>query len=132
MNDLEYVRARVADYQEYAQERTRHDSDMRIRAFVGERLSAARLRLAGGLDAATEKVLDDVLLRCIFADQVFVRKFEHARLDAAMIAALVRSDRQLLELAQSVAEAGAADLRPIVIEIDKQFEYRRAPEPVYA
>ncbi len=129
-DDLSYVRERIPDYHEYEDERARHDSDMRVRAFVGERLTEAQTRLVGTLDESTTKALEDVLMRCMFSDQVFVRKFEHARLDAPMIAALVKSDRDLIELGQRVDGVSANELKDLVIEIDKEFEYRRAPEPM--
>ena len=129
-DDLDFVRSHVEDYPAYDNERERHDSDLRIRAFVGERLTAARERLGAELDEATTKTLDDVLMRCMFSDQVFVRKFEHARLDATMTAALVRSDRSLIEFGKAAATATAAEFHDLLVEIDKQFEYRRAPEPL--
>jgi len=129
-DDLSYVNERIPNYEDYGDERMRHDSDLRVRAFVGTRLTAARTRFASVLDESAKKVLDDVLLRCMFSDQVFVRKFEHARLDAPMIAALVHSDRRLLEIAESVESIEADDLLGRVIEIDKEFEYRRAPKPI--
>lgn len=131
-DDLSYIRERIADYREYEEERARSDSDMRVRAYLGSRLTAAQTRLGGTLDDATTKALDDVLMRCMFSDQVFVRKFEHARLDATMIAALVKSDRTLIELGQRIDGLAASELKELVIEIDKEFEYRRAPEPVRA
>ena len=129
-DDLDYLRARIPEYREYSDEGARNDSDMRVRAFVGKALTQAQLRLQGTYDAATAKVLDDVLMRCMFTDQVFIRKFEHARLDAPMIAALVRGDRALVELAERAETASAAGLHDLLIEIDKQYEYRRSPEPV--
>ena len=129
-DDIAFVRARIADYHDYTEERARSDSDMRVRAYVGSRLSDAQTRLAGGLDPEATKAIEDVLMRCIFSDQVFVRKFEHARLDGSMIAALVRSDRLLIDLADRAASVSAIEVRALVIEIDKQFEYRRAPVPV--
>lgn len=131
-DDLPYVCERIADYAGYEDERARHDTDMRVRAYVGERLSAARARLEGSLDEATTKVLDDVLMRCMFSDQVFVRKFEHARLDAPMQAALVKSDRTLVEHAERMSSADVGALNEIAIDLDKEFEYRRAPEPLQA
>jgi hypothetical protein len=131
-DDLSYIRQRIPDYREYEEERARSDSDMRVRAYLGSRLTAAQTRLGGTLDDATTKALDDVLMRCMFSDQVFVRKFEHARLDATMIAALVKSDRTLIELGQRIDGLAASELKELVIEIDKEFEYRRAPEPVRA
>lgn len=129
-DDLAFVREHIEDYKAYDDERTRSDSDMRIRAFVGPRLNAARERLGAELDEATIKTLDDVLMHCMFSDQVFVRKFEHARLEAPMTAALVRSDRTLIEFGEAAAKATAATFLELLVEIDKQFEYRRAPEPL--
>ena len=131
-DDLAFVRSRIDDYHAYAEERARSDSDMRVRAFVGSRLSDAQARLAGTLDAETMKALEDVLYRCMFSDQVFIRKIEHARLDEPTIAALVRSDRRLLEFGERAAAVTSSELRALLIEIDKQFEYRRAPRPVDA
>ncbi len=131
-DDLTFVRGRVADYSDYGDERERHDSDMRIRAYVGSRLTEAQTRLAGNLDEPTTKALEDVLMRCMFSDQVFVRKFEHARLDDAMIAALVHSDRRLIEFAERADAIEGPSLRELVIEIDKEFEYRRSPDPLPA
>lgn len=128
-DDLAYASERIANYAGYADERGRHDTDMRVRAFVGERLSAAQTRLAGTLDEATIKVVDDVLMRCMFSDQVFVRKFEHALLDESMLAALVGSDRDLIELAERLPAVAASELKDLAIDIDKEFEYRRSPEP---
>ncbi len=131
-DDLNYVRERIADYGGYDDERARHDTDMRVRAFVGERLSKARARFEGTLDEATIKVIDDVLMRCMFSDQVFVRKFEHARLDESMTAALIKSDRDLIELAEGLPAIDASAIKDHAIEIDKEFEYRRSPEPLSA
>ena len=129
-DDLDFVRSHIKDYPAYDDERERHDSDLRVRAFVGERLSAARERLGSALDEATIETFDDVLMRCMFSDQVFVRKFEHARLDASMTAALVRSDRMLIEFGEAAVTAAAATFHDLLVEIDKQFEYRRAPDPI--
>ena len=129
-DDLDYVRARIPDYRAYGEEAARHDSDMRVRAFVGERLTEAQTRLAGTLDAATTARIEEVLLRCMFTDQVFVRTFEHAELAPPMIAALVSADRALVELGERLRAATAAELPELLNEIDRQFDYRRAPVPV--
>ncbi len=102
-DDLAYVRERLEQYRAYAQEGDRHDSDMRVRAYVGNALSKAQLRLGEDLDQPTRALLEAVLMRCMFTDQVFIRKFEHGDLDAATVAALVHSDRTLVELGDQVA-----------------------------
>lgn len=131
-DDLSFVTERIPGYADYADERARSDSDMRVRAYVGERLADTQARLAGALDLETTKALEDVLLRCMFFDQIFVRKIEHARLDAAKISALVRSDRRLIELADRAVAVTATELRALVVDLDKQFEYRRSPPAVDA
>jgi len=129
-DDLAYVRSHIPDYRAYDDEPARHDSDERVRAYVGERLSQAQLRLAGTFDENTQKMLDEVLMRCMFTDQVFIRKFEHARLEAPMVNAFVRSDRQLIEHGERFVDATTQSMSELLIELDKLFEYRRSPDPV--
>jgi hypothetical protein len=128
--DLDYLRARIPDYREYGEEADRHDSDMRIRAFVGKRLSDARARLRDQLDAPLKQSIDAVLLRCMFTDQVFIHNFEHATLEAPMIAALVRADRTLVESGERLSTITVAELPALLHDLDAQFDYRRAPEAV--
>ena len=128
-DDLAFVHARVPKYAAYGEEAARHDSDMRVRAFVGERLADARIRLAP-LAPDVEKALDDVQMRCMFTDQVFVKKFEHADLDDAMAAGLVRADRSALTLGERLETCDGAELPAVVREIGEQLDYRRSPAPV--
>jgi hypothetical protein len=127
-DDLEFLRTRVPGYREYGEEEARHDSDMRIRAFVGERLTDAQVRL-GKLDQPTEAALEAVLFRCMFTDQVFIKKFEHADLDLATLAGLVHSDRTLVTLGEALLDCSAAELGGLLGEIDAQLDYRRSPSP---
>lgn len=129
-SDLEYVQRHIADYKAYVDEPARHDSDSRVRAYVGERLAQTQARLAPSLDETTLRMLDEALMRCMFTDQVFIRKYEHARLEPPMVAAFVHSDRKLLELADTFASATAENLRDTLVELDKMFEYRRGPDPI--
>ena len=124
------VLERLEQYRAYAQEGDRHDSDMRVRAYVGNALSKAQLRLGEDLDQPTRALLEAVLMRCMFTDQVFIRKFEHGDLDAATVAALVHSDRTLVELGDQVQAADAVALRGLLERIDRDFDARRAPQPV--
>ncbi len=129
-DDLAYVRSHIPDYRAYDDEPARHDSDERVRAYVGERLAQAQTRLAGTFDENTQKMLDEVLMRCMFTDQVFIRKFEHARLEAPMVNAFVRSDRQLIEHGELFVNATTQSMSDLLVELDKLFEYRRSPNPV--
>ncbi len=130
-DDLEYVRERIDPYREYAEEADRHDSDMRVRAYVGNALSQAQARLGTDLDRPTCEKLEAVLMRCMFTDQVFIRKFEHGELTESTIAALVRSDRRLVELGDQARTADSLALRPMLGEIDHEFDARRSPQPVH-
>ena len=129
-DDRDFVNAKIASYRGYDDEADRHDSDMRVRAYVGEALTGVQTRIGGALDATTRASLEEVLLRCMFADQVFTRNFEHRDLPPSLIAALVRSDRTLIELADRARTTSPTELAPLLHAIDADFEYRRAPEPV--
>ncbi len=129
-DDLDYVRERLDPYREYAAESDRHDSDMRVRAYVGNALSKVQVRISDGLDQPTRDLLEAVMLRCMFTDQVFIRKFEHGELGGSLVAALIHSDRRLVELGERAREADADSLRPLLRQIDDEFDARRSPLPV--
>ncbi|MBC5799169.1 MAG: hypothetical protein GIX03_13945 [Candidatus Eremiobacteraeota bacterium] len=128
--DLNFVRERIDPYRAYADEADRHDSDMRVRAYVGNALTQAQAPLGEALDATTRGLLETVLMKCMFTDQAFIRKFEHGPLDEPTVAALVRSDRNLLDSADRARSADAGSMAGILHEIDREFEARRSPEPV--
>jgi aromatic ring-cleaving dioxygenase len=125
-DDLDFLVARVPGYGAYGEEEQRHDSDMRVRAFVGERLSTAQVRL-GALDESVQKAFDAVMLRCMFTDQAFIKRFEHLRLDAAQVATLVHADRRLVELGERLNAVSAADLIALVNQIGAQIDERDSP-----
>jgi hypothetical protein len=128
-DELAFVAGRIANYTGYADEMDRHDTDMRVRAYVGEALTGAQTRLGATMTAATNAALEAVLYRCMFTDQVFIRKFEHAELDAATIAALVHSDLLLIGYGDEAKNVAAEDLPALLHAIDAQFDYRRSPMP---
>jgi hypothetical protein len=128
--DLEFIRSRIPTYRGYDDEAARHDSDMRVRAILGESLTDAHVRFGGDFDAAQTTAYDELLMQCMFSDQIFVRKFEHAKLDGPLLAALIASDRLLVELEERVNDAtSAAELSSLVGEIHAQFGRRREPIP---
>jgi hypothetical protein len=131
MDDLEFLRARLPGYRDYESEDARHDSDMRVRAFLGERLSEVQSRDAE-LDTATRNLLDASVLRCAFTDQAFVKKFEHANLDAATLAALLHADRALVELGERLATCAPGDLGALLGEIAHALDERPFPAPAAA
>jgi hypothetical protein len=133
-DDLTYVRARLPGYTSYSDEDALHDNDMRVRAYVGERLTSAQGRV-GALDAPLQTSLDDVLMRCMFSDQTFVKNFEHAELEGPLGAALVRSDRRLVTLgerADAIQSGNAHELDALLDEIGHQLDARREPEEITA
>ena len=129
MDDLAFVREHVPGYGDYAAEETRHSTDDYLRAYVGERLSAVRARFDGELDEHSRKTLDELIFRCQFTDQAFIRWIDHARLDAAAIAALSHVDRELVELALRAETANPPELHEIFDKMDMAFERRREPLP---
>jgi len=125
-DDFEYIRARIPTYRGYGDERSRQDSDKRVRAIVGEALSDALVRFAGKLDAAAMAACDELLMQCMFTDQALVRRLDHAKLDAARIDALVAADRLLVELEEELMNASTVDeLSPLVARLHDQFARRR-------
>jgi hypothetical protein len=128
-DDLAFVEGRIASYRGYDDEADRHDSDMRVRAFVGEALTSAQTRLGATITAATNSLLEGVLYRCMFTDQIFIRKFEHADLDATTIAALVHSDFLLIGYGEEAKSVTTENLPSLLHAIDAQFAYRRSPIP---
>lgn len=128
--DFDFIRSRIPTYQGYGDEAARHDSDMRVRAILGESLTDAHVRVGAGLDADQTAGYDELLMQCMFSDQTFVRKFEHAKLDEPLLAALIASDRLLVELEERVNDVStAAELNALVVEIHAQFARRREPIP---
>ncbi|HMD01519.1 MAG TPA: hypothetical protein VKG44_01015 [Candidatus Baltobacteraceae bacterium] len=128
-DDPAYVRARVPDYADYADEASRHHTDLVLRTFVGEHLNDARQRVGDELDERTSKTLDELILHCQFTDQAFIHWLDHARLDPPLVASLVAIDRRLVELAERVKDANASDLHDLLEAIDIAFEHRREPLP---
>ncbi len=127
-DDLAYLTAHLPSYRGYVDEATRHDTDMRVRAFVGEKLSEARDRLAD-LSAEVADTAERLLEECMFSDQTFIRRIEHAELDAAAQAQLVAADRRLVETAASADAVAAPDFGAWLKRIEQQFALRYEPLP---
>jgi len=126
-DDRAFLRAHIPDYAEYTDEATRHDTDMRIRAYVGERLAALQQRLAGKLEPATVQQIEALLLRCQFTDQAFTKHLEHATLNETVVAALLRADRTTIELADRLPDVTAAEAPALIESLDAQFDRRSVP-----
>ncbi len=126
---MTFVRERIPRYGDYSDETTRHLTDEYVRAYVGERLTDVRDRLDGELDAAARKKLEELLWRCEFTDQVFIRWIDHARLEAPAVAQLHQIDRTLIELADRLESAGAPEVCALFDQMDIAFERRHVPLP---
>lgn len=132
MDDLDFLQSHVPDFAGYADEDARHETDRRVRAVVGSTLAEAQARLGDRLNADTSTSLEALIFRCEFPDQVYVTKFDHVVADDLVVKTLARIDRALVELAESARGAGAAEIPPIIEEIDAQLDRRDAPVPAQA
>jgi hypothetical protein len=129
-DDLDYVRSRIPTYRGYVDEASRHDSDKRVRAIVGEALSDAQVRFAGRLDAENAKLCDELLYKCMFTDQAVIRRLEHAKLGDATLVELTAADRALIELEEEVMNASTVEeFAATLPRILEQFARRHAPAP---
>lgn len=107
MTDLEYLQSRIAGYADYANEASRHQVDKQIRAWLGEALSDAREQLAPA--GALGERIDGLLLRCEFSDQRVIRAADHARFDATLVDRVHELDRGIVETADRIRVAAAAE-----------------------
>jgi len=97
MTDLEAIKARITEYAGYDSVDARHEVDKQVRAWLGEALSVARVRLAPA--GAVAERLDGLILRCEFSDQRVVRAADHALFDQALLDRVHALDRELLDIA---------------------------------
>jgi hypothetical protein len=125
-DDRTFLMKRISEYAEYTDADERAHNDERVRAFTGERLAAARVKVGGELDEATAKKLDAAIVECQFADMKYVRILEDAHLDDAAIAAIETGDRCLVEAGELAVDASAAKVPALLDQIERAFETRRA------
>jgi hypothetical protein len=129
MEDLDYLQTHVPDFAGYDDEDARHATDRRVRAVVGGALADAQVRLGDRLASDVSNALEALIFRCEFPDQMYVTAWDHSTIDPAKLETLARIDRALIEQAESVASAGAAEMAGIVAEIDLQLDHRDDPVP---
>jgi len=123
--NLTFLTDTIAGYGPYGDEETRHATDDRVRAYVGEALAKFRGANEKQLDAGTLATLDAVIIQCQFADQAFVVRLQHAELSDETIGRMVEIDRRLIELADRVAPASPAEIVVLATSIDAEFTARR-------
>ncbi len=123
--DLDYITGRIPTYRGYTDEADRHDSMKRVRAIIGETLTDVYLRLGAGLDAVQAAQYETLLLACMFDDQSFVHKIEHATLNEGQQGELIAADRGLVELEERLnATTTPADFAAVIAEIQARFAAR--------
>jgi hypothetical protein len=126
-DDLSFLGSAVVEFPGYGDEIVRRGTDQRVRALLGEALSALRARLDGALDGGLSARLDVVVLRCQFVDQRYVAAIESRKIGTGDIALLARTDRELVESACGLATLEAAALAARLDEIAGLLDRRSAP-----
>jgi hypothetical protein len=124
MTDFAFIQQHIPTYADYGNEGARHEVDKQIRAWLGEALSDARMRLTPS-EGVGER-LDGMILRCEFSDQRVIRAADHARFDQHLIERVHQLDRQLIEVADRVREAATIDELSLALDevarlLDERF-----------
>jgi len=125
MDDLSFLRQRIAAYADYAHRDERHLVDKQVRAWVGEAIAAARERLAP--EGATADLADRVIFRCEFSDQHVIRAVDHGSFsDAPTVDHIHALDRALVERAEAAAAVDAAGFDALLRRLDGLLDERAA------
>lgn len=125
MDALAAIQARIPQFRGYATLDARREDDELIRSYVGEALAALEADRIGAV-AGREAVLENLVIRAGFANQLAFRPFEYANLDDARLEAVEAADLALLEAADRLKAATGSDAGPIVDEIAAGFDARDA------
>ncbi len=123
--DLIFLSARLPAFPGYDDEATRGSADERVRAFVGVRLAKLRERVGRTIGASDRDRIDGLILRCEFADQTYVVRLQHARLDVAGVATLAKNDRALIESVAAADDAAPADVPGLLTRVEGLLDARR-------
>jgi hypothetical protein len=103
MGDLEYLLGRIAGYADYANDTARHQVDKQIRAWLGEAITDARVRL--NPEGAVAERIDGLLFRCEFFDQRVERAVHHALFGRELVDRVHQLDRGIVEAADRIRDA---------------------------
>ena len=123
MDDLDYLRARIPAYADYADEDTRHLVDKQVRAYVGEALSLLQERLGTIADPLGGR-LEAVLMMCEFTNQKLVIAMDHAHLSDGEVELLHQVDHQLVSIADGAGGVDHHGLEDYLAEIETLFARR--------
>jgi hypothetical protein len=125
MDDLSFLRLRIAAYADYAHRDERHLVDKQVRAWVGEAIAAARERLAP--QGATAELAERVIFRCEFSDQKVIRAVDHGSFaDVPTVDHIHALDRALIEGAEAAAAVDAAGFDALLARLDGLLDERAA------
>jgi hypothetical protein len=123
MDDLSFLRSKIAEYADYRDQDARHLVDKEVRAYVGEAIARLRERLTP--TGAAGDALDDLLMRCEFSDQRVIRAMDHGKFgDETLVDRIHELDRALIEAADRAEGVDAAGLSAYVDEVCALFERR--------
>lgn len=123
MDDLAFLRERIAAYADYHDQDARHLVDQQIRAWVGKALSRLRETLAP-VGPLGER-LDAVIFHCEFGDQRVIRASDDAEFSDDTVLESIRAlDRRLVESAEHARSVTAEKLADFLSEIESLFEQR--------
>lgn len=123
MDDLTFLRSRIADYADYRDQDARHQVDKQVRAYVGEAVASLQERLLPTGEAG--EMIEDVLMRCEFSDQRVIRASDHGSfVDDALVNQIHQIDRGLIEAADRAPEIDGAALPAFSHEVCGLFDRR--------
>jgi len=122
MDDLSFLRSKIAEYADYRDQEARHLVDKEVRAYVGEAVARMRERLG---PAGAADVLDDLLMRCEFSDQRVIRAMDHGSFaDESLVKQIHELDRALIEAADRAGDVGSDGLSAYAKEVGVLFDRR--------
>jgi len=126
MDDLSFLRARIASYADYSDRDARHLVDKQVRAWAGEALAAARERLQPA-DPALAELADRVIWRCEFTDQRVIHAVDHGVFaDPALVERIHALDREIVESVEGSDRLDTAAFAALLARIDQLFDARAA------
>ena len=125
MDPLEFMRSRIGDFPEYADEASRRLSDELVRAYLGEALTDMGERLSP-LAELLEAQLGDLLLRVGFSNARAYQAYERFARTQTGPNGIVASDTLLIELADRARVLEAAILETFLLDVAAALDARDA------
>jgi len=123
MDDLTFLRSRIAEYADYRNQDARHLVDKQVRAYVGEAVASLQERLLPTGEAG--EMIEDVLMRCEFSDQRVIRATDHGSfVDDVLVNQIHEIDRALVEAADRAPDIDASTLPAFAKEVCELFDRR--------